>query len=972
MIGETILHYKIMKKLGEGGMGVVYLAEDTKLKRQVAIKFLPRHISVNEEERKRFEIEAQASASLNHPNIATIYSIEEYDNQMFIVMEYIEGRSLEDIVKLHHNASLPLDDIVNYAIQIAEGLKTAHNKGVIHRDIKSSNILVTNDGNVKIMDFGLAKLTGQEKITKANTAVGTVAYMSPEQAQGKEVTYKTDIWSLGVVLYEMLTGQLPFKGDYEQAILYLILNENPESISTLRARVPGELEKKINKTLVKDPEKRFDSMTALLDELYALNPQFKAKKKLKTILRKPKFLIPVSILLIVLVTAVILLLNHNSKVSWARQTALPEIEKLTEDINVFGEGLKPWKAFKLAKETATYIPDDPLLNRYWKSFSRFVRIYSKPSGARVYIKPYSDFNAEWLYVGNTPIDSVRFPLGFSRIKLEMKGYRTVNDVFNNLIFFPNNYNYVLPEPNSIPDEMVYIQGTTSAIDLPGLGYLSAERINDFLMDRFEVTNKEYKYFVDNSGYKNKKYWKYPFIKGDTILSWESAVARFTDKTGRYGPATWEVGNYPEGEDDYPVTGVSWYEAAAYAEFRGKSLPTIYHWNLAALIWASSEIIPLSNLNGKRTVPVGSQHAMNRFGTNDLAGNVREWCFNKSSRDAQRFILGGGWDDPGWAFMDPYAKPPFDRSPSNGFRCIKYIEANDKSQLAKDIELGFRNYFKEKPVSDESFSHFLQLYKYDKTPLNAKIEYSKEDKDWVKQKITFNAAYENERMMAYLFLPKNTSPPYQTVIYFPGSTTLHNPSSENSMEFLIDFLPRDGRAVMYPIYKSTYERGDDLKSDYQDETIFYKEHVIMWAKDLSRSIDYLETRDDLDKNKIAYYGGSWGAVISPIMLAVEKRIKVAVLRGAGLAFESVLPEADPFNYLPRVDIPVLILNGRYDFFFPLESSQKPFFNWLGTPADKKVIHRYESGHGVPRTERIKETLAWLDHYLGPVSQSGINK
>ena len=307
MIGETILHYKIMKKLGEGGMGVVYLAEDTKLKRQVAIKFLPRHISVNEEERKRFEIEAQASASLNHPNIATIYSIEEYDNQMFIVMEYIEGRSLEDIVKLHHNASLPLDDIVNYAIQIAEGLKTAHNKGVIHRDIKSSNILVTNDGNVKIMDFGLAKLTGQEKITKANTAVGTVAYMSPEQAQGKEVTYKTDIWSLGVVLYEMLTGQLPFKGDYEQAILYLILNENPESISTLRARVPGELEKIINKTLVKDPEKRFDSMTALLDELYALNPQFKAKKKLKTILRKPKFLIPVSILLIVLVTAVILL-----------------------------------------------------------------------------------------------------------------------------------------------------------------------------------------------------------------------------------------------------------------------------------------------------------------------------------------------------------------------------------------------------------------------------------------------------------------------------------------------------------------------------------------------------------------------------------------------------------------------------------------------------------------------------------------
>ncbi len=966
MIGETILHYKILEKLGEGGMGIVYLAEDTKLERKVAIKFLPHHISANSEERERFKIEAKAAAALNHPNIATIYTIEESDEQTFIVMEYIDGKELKFLVETWDAPFLQVNDIINYAIQIAEGLEAAHKKGIIHRDIKLSNIMITTGGKAKIMDFGLAKLVGYDRLTKTNTAVGTAAYMSPEQVKGEKVDNRTDIWSFGVVLYEMLTGKLPFKGDYEQVILYLILQEEPEPITDLRSDLPEELVKIVYKAIEKKPENRFASMTELLNNLRTFNHQPTLHNNLKIILRKPKFILPAVVILIVIVAAVIWRLNYIAKIKWARQTALPEIEKLTEDINIFGEGPKPWRAFNLSNEAANYIPDDPLLNRYRNSFSRFAKIYSKPSGASIYIKPYADFNAEWKYLGKTPIDSMRFPVGFSRIKLEKVGFRTVNDVFNNVIFFSNISNYILPKSGIFPEDMVYIQGKISAIDLPGLSNLSAEKVNDFLMDRFEVTNKEYKHFMDNGGYRNKKYWKCPFVKDDTILPWESGVDRFIDKTGRYGPATWELGNYPEGEDDYPVTGVSLYEAAAYAKFIGKSLPTIYHWNLAALIEASSEIVPLSNLNGKRTVPVGSSHSMNRFGTNDLAGNVREWCWNEIGRSEQRFILGGGWDDPGWAFVDPFASSPFDRSPTNGFRCIKYLKANkNQDELAKSIKLGFRNYFNEKPASDETFEHFLHLYEYDKTPLNAKIEYTKKEKDWVKQKITFDAAYGNERMIAYLFLPKHTSPPYQTVLYFPGSTALYAHSSENSLEFLVDFLPRDGRAVMYPVYKSTYERRDEQKSDYQDGSNFYKEHVIMWAKDLRRSVDYLETRDDIDTNKIAYYGASWGGVISPVLLAVEKRIKVAVLRGAGLAFESVLPEADPFNYLPKVKIPVLMLNGRYDFFLPLETSQKPFFEWLGTPADQKVILHYESGHGVPRIERIKETIAWLDHYLGLV-------
>jgi serine/threonine protein kinase len=211
MLGQTISHYKILEKLGEGGMGVVYKAHDTKLNRDVAIKFLPHQIVASEQQRERFVIEAQAAAALNHPNIATVYAIEEADDETFIVMEYIEGQELKGKTA---KGPLAIDEAVTIATQIAEGLQAAHKKDIVHRDIKSSNIMLTEGGQVKIMDFGLAKVRGGSQVTKEGTTVGTAAYMSPEQARGDEVDHRTDIWSFGVVLYEMITGKLPFKGDY--------------------------------------------------------------------------------------------------------------------------------------------------------------------------------------------------------------------------------------------------------------------------------------------------------------------------------------------------------------------------------------------------------------------------------------------------------------------------------------------------------------------------------------------------------------------------------------------------------------------------------------------------------------------------------------------------------------------------------------------------------------------------------------
>ncbi len=251
MIGKTVSHYQIAEKLGEGGMGVVYKAEDTKLKRTVALKFLPPELTRDAAAKKRFVHEAQAASSLDHPHISTIHEIEETeDGQTFIVMAYYEGETLKAKI---NRQPLKIDEAIHIALQVVDGLSEAHEKKIVHRDIKSENIIVSSKSHVRIMDFGLAKLAGRTKLTKTGTSVGTAAYMSPEQTKGSEVDHRSDIWSLGIVLYEMVTGQLPFQGDYEQAVVYSILQEDPEPVTALRTGIPVEFESVINKCLDKDP-----------------------------------------------------------------------------------------------------------------------------------------------------------------------------------------------------------------------------------------------------------------------------------------------------------------------------------------------------------------------------------------------------------------------------------------------------------------------------------------------------------------------------------------------------------------------------------------------------------------------------------------------------------------------------------------------------------------------------------------------
>ena len=981
MIGRTLSHFRILAKIGEGGMGVVYCAEDTKLRRQVALKVLPPDLVSNEERRLRFLREARAAAAVTHPNIATIHEVDEADGVVFIAMELVEGKTLRDHIG---GRPMAIKDALRIATEMAEGLAEAHKAGVIHRDLKPDNVIVRSNGHAKILDFGLAKLleahaeAGSEELSKLQTIsgeltregkiFGTAAYMSPEQAEGKPVDARSDVFSFGTMLYEMLTGQRPFKGKSRTSMLIAIVRDPPPALMLVCSELPQELERIVLRCLEKKPEARYPSANELWKSLAVCQSKLAASGVgLGSILRRPRFAITGLVLLVAAALVGSWLFVKNSRARWALQDAIPRIEELQMQSAWLAEGTKIWEAFDLATEVEAVLGDDPALIRVWETTTREIDITSEPPAASVWAKAYAAPEAEWRYIGRTPLHQLRFPLGTSRIKVELAGHSTAYDLLlNDSFLFGAEWSFPLQPEGTVPKEMVFVPGGEYELFLPGLEHLKPEPLSDFLINRYEVTNRDYKIFIDAGGYEDRKYWKHPFIDGSRTLSWEEAIERFTGRAGRPGPAAWEVGDYPDGEDDYPVSGVSWFEAAAYAEFAGKRLPTIFHWNHVACTVASGEIIPLSNIGSHGSAAVGSHAGMHRYGVFDLAGNVREWSYNPASGEDQRFILGGGWSDPDYAFADAMAQSPWNRSNINGFRCMRTLDEEEThSKLTRAIDLPFRDFYKETPVSDEVFSIFRKQYYYDRTPLEPRVEEEESYDGWTREKITYNAAYGGERMIAYLFLPHRSSPPYQTVIIFPGSDAIQARSSSGDKGDWAAYLLNSGRAMISPIYKSTYERGDELNSDAPNESNFWKEHVIMWGKDLARTIDYLETRNDIDVDKLAFAGFSWGGVMGTMLPAVEPRIKANVLYVAGMVFQRSLPEVDQINYVPRVTVPTLMINGELDFFFPLETSQKPLYDLLGAPPEHKRYVVYPGSHSAPWAAVGKETLDWLDRYLGKV-------
>ena len=976
MIGKTIFHYKILEIIGSGGMGTVYKARDTKLDRFVALKFLPPHLSQASEEKKRFIHEAKAASALDHPNICTIHEINETDDgQMFIVMACYEGESLKDKID---RGPLLLEESVDIVKQIAQGVEKAHNKQIVHRDIKPANILIIDDNQVKIVDFGLAKLSGRTLLTKKGTTLGTVAYMSPEQTRGENVDQRSDIWALGIILYEMLTGERPFKGDYEQAVIYSILNEEAKSVREINKEVPSVFEHIIDKALKKDPESRYSSAGEMLKDLNAFSDSSRATE-IGTIdmhsflhrFSKPKFLWPLAGLLLIIVLASVWFFNYQAKIRWAREIALPEIERLVE---------MNWRDFtepyRLAEKVEKIIPNDPKLADLISKSSLNINIKTEPPGADIYTKEYSMPDSQWTYLGVSPLENVRMPIGIFRFKIEKDGYESVLAASSSWNvtsegWFPINIERVLDKKGSLPEGMVRVPGAKTPLG----------DLDDFFIDRLEVTNRQYKAFIVAGGYRNRDYWKHRFVKDGKELNWEQAMAVFVDQSGQPGPATWLGGDYPQGQDAFPVSGISWYEAAAYAEYSGKSLPTGTHWGLARgeytpmvrifQLGGDAIIVPSSNFGSIGPAEAGSLQGITAFGVLDMAGNVREWCWNETLQG--RTVRGGAWSDPTYMFGEPSNLPAFDRSSQNGFRCALYPDAEKipKSVFNLMVIGETKDFYREKPVPNTVFQIYKEQFSYDKTNLNSQIESRDESSDdYIVERITFDAAYDSEKMIAVLFLPKNTPPPFQTIIYFPGSQAIGRKSSknlqdENEFKVFLSFIVKNGRAAIYPVYQGTMERAFMRPEDWANSYRLTKYRIEV-VKDFKRCLDYLETRNDIDSDKFAYYGMSWGGGWPGIIIpTVEERLKTSVLL-AGSLRDTGRPEVHMINYVTRMKLPTLMINGRYDSNNSLETSIQPLYDLLGTPDEHKKLKLYNTDHIPPRNEFIKEILAWFDGYLGPVN------
>lgn len=647
MIGSRRAHYTIESRIGAGGMGEVYRALDTKLGRSVAIKLLPSGSSEHAESIHRFIREAKAASSLNHPNIVTIHEIGEDESGPFIVMEHITGSPLNREI----GEPMPLDRFFDRALQITSALGAAHAAGVVHRDVKPANIMVTDSGLVKVVDFGLARLTplgagDQDALTARVTSppttpgsiIGTVGYMSPEQIEGTQASPRSDVFSTGIVLYEMLTGRPVFRASSTIATLTAILRDEPPKLSSLRQNIPPALAALVARCMAKDPTVRYADCGEVHRELLRIK-EFLDDTGRRSWLRRPVGKAVIALAVVVLAAAAVLWWRRMSAERWARNEALPQIERLSAASDLDG-------AYRLALRAMAIIPDDPQLKQLWTNLTFPMKVESDPPGADVAFKVYAAPDSSWIPLGKTPTETVGVPVALLRFRLTRDGYvplEVAPEVDSDVMRFK------LQRVGDLPPRMVVVpRGPTTfqgnRVDVPA-----------FRIDQYEVTNREYKRFVDGGGYEKPELWKHPIVKGGRTLPWKEAMAEMVDGTGRPGPSTWELGTYPEGQGDHPVDGVSWYEAAAYAELAGKKLPTVYHWSRAATDFSIfSDLLTSSHFAGKSTVAVGTMPSLGPHGTFDMAGNVKEWCSNANGE--RRYSLGGAFFEASYQYLEGDARP----------------------------------------------------------------------------------------------------------------------------------------------------------------------------------------------------------------------------------------------------------------------------------------------------------------------------
>ena len=697
MLGETVSHYRVTQLLGGGGMGVVYEAQDLRLGRLVALKFLPEDLVRDQEALERFEREARAASALNHPHICTVHDIgwtAAPASQPFIVMERLEGETLKYRIA---RGIVPLPQVLDTASQIADALATAHEKGIIHRDLKPANIFVTARGEAKILDFGIAKLaTGSRynvgaadvtsstpvdsvHLTRPGLAVGTIAYMSPEQALGEDIDGRSDLFSLGVVLYEMVSGKQPFMGATTAAIFDAILHRTPQPLADLNPGVPPELDAIIAKLLEKDRSARYGTAAELKIELARL------KRRLESGERPPE---PTSTARArrraIQITAAIAILATVAVVAWAvfAPRAGPASPDAAAGIDV--EKLRDTAAGGRADEVFAMVQAENVdLTASWARevlapALGAVTLDSTPPGADASLARLRNGgigdSLTFHPLGRTPLTDIPVVAGEYVLRLEQNAGQPAESLVRVKPRENVSVSLALP-PSSVPPGFALVTAGAVAVQ-PGV------QVEAFLIGRREVTNAEFLTFVGAGGYRNGRFWPATLELDGRVVPWTTAAAKFVDRTGIAGPRSWAGGTYPEGRADHPVVGVTWHEAAAYARFVEMELPGWAEWWRAALAerntafpWGddvnTAEIRANFGLIG--TTSAGQlPGGMSPFGCYDMAGNVREWLRDAVPGTARRRVVGGSWQDPSYMFEASHAEL-FDPGFANdaiGFRLVR--------------------------------------------------------------------------------------------------------------------------------------------------------------------------------------------------------------------------------------------------------------------------------------------------------------
>ncbi|MFL2697648.1 MAG: SUMF1/EgtB/PvdO family nonheme iron enzyme [Gammaproteobacteria bacterium] len=639
------------------------------------------------------------------------------------------------------------------------------------------------------------------------------------------------------------------------------------------------------------------------------------------------------------------------------------------------------KSWIIARDINNIFPFIPQVKEALDQLGWSAKIEIKQDNVDVFWRPYGSNEFEWEFLGTNLSGTNRLPIGPLQLRLEKEGYETtyVSSVNPGLTFrnFPADLGFEvakleLAEDGQLPEGMVYVPGGKF---VPAI---SGERTDPYLLspfyiDKHEVTNLQFKKFIDSGGYENPRYWQdMDFIKEGVSLSFEEALELMKDQTGRSGPAYWELQDYPEGKDNFPVTGISWYEAQAYAKFMGNILPPFFHWAKAAFPadeWVSPlapEMLSVSNFKGDLVTEVGTYKAYGPYGTLDMTGNVREWVWNIFG--GRGMTLGGAVGEPEYTGFQANPMPRFDRSKLTGFRTVRLLNPADLNPFGDPInrpEPPPMEFYKR--LDDEAFKLYSTRYSYGKRDLEPKVVYFDESHpDWIKEKVSISVGYNNERMDVLIFRPKNSFNAVPSVVVYPGLNYFRDPpdiDDINPGEYGLDFIIKSGRALVWPAFKGSLNRLVDkaiAQPSSEEQLRQFRDMMVNWRVDTSRTLDYLEERQEFSSTQIHYLGMSYGAVYTPIVLLYENRFKSAIFLSGGFS-PYAPPHSDGIFYLDRVKTPIIMMNGEQDFLIPIES-QEAMFNNLGTLDENKKYVLFKAGHWpLPRNQMINESLEWLENY-----------